>query len=79
MKSSLIKIKIGDLVSYKNIELEVVDYVLTPNGINSPELIVIIFAKDNDGNVYSGTSDKFKPIDKYVYEEFYPSVYINHL
>lgn len=85
MQSSLIEIKVGDPV----IELEsgrvgvLRDMKLTPNGINDPKLLVILFVEmDNPGkgtSLMSATSNKFRPLISYEYDELYPGVHLNRL
>ena len=53
--------------------------VLSPNGMDNPELICIVYVRKQDGGVLSATSDKFMPCEDYVYEEFYPTVHLHHL
>jgi hypothetical protein len=84
MKSSLIRMRIGDKVSYDSagrgfIPVKILDMVLTPNGMTNPKLVCLIFAETEDGRHISATSDKFFPLDSEEYPEFYPSVHLCHL
>ena len=80
MKSCLIEIKIGNSVIYKtttgeDIIVNIEDIVLTPNGINDPKLITLIYATTAEGGIVSATSDKFRPTDEDEYAEFFPSAH----
>ena len=84
MKSSMIRINIGDKVLYNRnrsgwITVTIFDMVLVPNGIDHPELISVIYAQKEDGGMISATSDKFKPMEETDYEEFYPTPHMFHL
>ena len=77
MKTSLVQLRIGDSVIYepngRHLGLIVIDYKLTPNGINSPELVCLITA-EAEGRTIEATSDKFilKPEGNYttIYQTF---------
>jgi hypothetical protein len=85
MKNSLIKIKIGDKVLYRGYNelypVTIKDFVVTPNGNFNPELVCMIFAVKENGNIISATSNNFIPFGngEIEYEEFYPSVHLNNL
>lgn len=57
MKSCLIRLdkvskaKIGDNI------VTIQDFILTPNGMADPKIVCIIFAKKENGNMISATSD----------------------
>lgn len=61
--SVLIQIRKGDTVIYepKNraMEMKVIDYQLTPNGMNDPKLVCVVTAIREDGFEVTATSDKF--------------------
>jgi len=71
--SSLIRIDIGDKVSYNGEPVEVLDVVLTPNGVNDMSLVALVYARKENGNTVSATSKHFFPLDEWEYEEFYPT------
>lgn len=81
MKTSLVKIKVGDRVQYlryKNGMLEnpivtIIDFYLAPNGINNSELLTIITAEYINGDRIQATSDKFQALESENYESCYPS------
>jgi hypothetical protein len=82
MKTSLIKLNPGDKLIYRdwNTEKEEVtflDAVLAPNGINDPQLVVLIYAKRKNGNTIESTSNHFEFLEDADYEEFYPSAHLN--
>lgn len=79
MKSSLIKIEKGNKVIYDGEKVVIKDFVLTPNGMNDPKLVCIVYATKSNGNTVSATSDKFIPCESEVYEEFYPTVHLIHI
>lgn len=72
----LIKIQKGDKI--QRIEDgkigEVVDFNLSPNGLDQKEIVSIIVVKFDDGRVCSATSDKFSAIKEEYYDEFFPTV-----
>lgn len=78
MKSSLIQIKVGDPVIEKDrgIKCEVLDLKITPNGVDDPKLVVLLYVRKPDGGVLEGTSDRFIPCEDFEYEEFYPTPHL---
>ena len=81
MKTSLIKLDIGSHVQVidDNRIGKIQSINLTPNGINSPEIVALLTVKFFDGKMLMATSNKFKPLPDMEYEEFYPSVHLNNL
>jgi hypothetical protein len=84
LKSSLVKIEIGDKVLYKRSDSEMIEVVIksvvmTPNGSYDPSLVTLISSTDENGNSYQATSDKFFASKNEIYKEFYPSVHFSHL
>lgn len=77
MKSSLIKIEKGQKVLYDGNIVIIEDFIMVPNGVNDPKLVCLIYAKRENGNIVSATSDKFFPSEDENYEEFYPSVHMS--
>ena len=84
MKTSLIGIEIGNKI--KEISSgrigKLRDFKLTPNGINDPKLVAILFVEMNGErgkSVISATADKFEPIDDEGYIELFPSVHVNKI
>lgn len=79
MQTCLIQLKIGDKIIYepksRNMLLTIVNYKLSPNGINDPKLICLIKASRTDGFIVEATSDKFQIVD----DEKYMSVYNDSL
>lgn len=73
MKSCLIQIKVGDTVSYDGHQVIVKDVVLTPNGVNDPKLVALVYTQKENGNMVSATADKFEPSLDFDYDEFYPT------
>lgn len=83
MKSSLIEIAIGNPIKFEDGRIGILkDIRLTPNGINDPQLISILYV-EMEGfrglGIMSATSNRFTPVDEFEYEEFYPSVHLNRL
>jgi hypothetical protein len=76
MKSCLVKIEKGDTVSYEGEKVKVLDVVLTPNGINDMKLVAIVYARKENGNTISATSNHFEPCEDVEYEEFYPTPHL---
>ena len=74
MKTSQIQIRRGDKIFYigRQIILTVIDYYLTPNGINDNTLVCIIKAEKN-GYTAEATANKFLALDN----EEYITVYKN--
>lgn len=85
MKSSLIEIKIGNpIIETSSGRVGTLkDIKLTPNGMTSPDLVVILYVEMETGNgktsIMSATSNRFRPLDSFEYEEFYPSVHMNRM
>lgn len=79
MKTSLIKIEKGNKALYNGEEVVIKDFVLSPNGVNDPKLVCIVYATKSNGNSVSATSDKFTPCENQDYEEFYPTVHLIHI
>ena len=80
MKSSLIKIKIGECLLYNKTRIVTLnDIVLTPNGIYDTNIVAVLYATDENGNTISATSDKFSHVSDVTYEEFYPSCHKVHI
>jgi len=84
IKSSLVKLEIGDKVLYESgrygiIKLTLKSIILTPNESYDPKLVAIITAYDKEGNYYQATSDKFFAAEDEDYKEFYPSVHLIHI
>ncbi|MFW6311061.1 MAG: hypothetical protein ACOC1K_02375 [Nanoarchaeota archaeon] len=78
--TSLIKLQKRNLVQFENDKVEIIDFVLTPNGVSDPKLVCVVYAKRlRNGNIVSATSENFKPLEDVEYEEFYPSVHLNSL
>lgn len=75
MGTTLIQIRKGDIVIYepenRAMEMKVVDYQLTPNGVNNPRLVCVITAIRDDGFEVTATSDKFIPLSKGNYIDKY--------
>ena len=75
MKTSLIQLRIGNPIIYepngRNYELTIVNYKLTPNGINDPKLVCLITASGLNGFTVEATSDKFIVKDSEEYETVY--------
>lgn len=75
MNTTLIQIRKGDIVIYepKNraMEMKVVDYQLTPNGVNDLSLVCLITAIREDGFEIIATSDKFIPLSSSNYINMY--------
>jgi hypothetical protein len=79
-QSSLIRINLNDVVLYNNKdEVIVKDFVVTPNGMNDPKLICIIYAQKENGNMISASSNHFCPLDEKEYDEFYPTPHLFNL
>ena len=83
MKTSLIKIAIGNPVKFEDGRIGILkDIQLVPNGMSNSELVTILFV-EIDGfrgrGIMSATSNRFTPINDFEYEEFYPSVHSNKL
>jgi hypothetical protein len=81
MKSSLIEIKIGNPIMHiEDNRIGILrDIRLSPNGINDPTIIAILFVEFNGQrgmSVMSATSNKFTPVDYHTYPEFYPGVHL---
>jgi hypothetical protein len=78
MKSSLVEIKIGDKILHheRNEIVEVVDIKLTPNGTDDNKLVALLFVRRPNGNILSGTSDRFGVIADRDYDELYPSEHL---
>ena len=84
MKSSLIEIAVGNLV--KEIDSERVgvvrDIKLTPNGVNDPQLVAILFvemAGIRGKSIVSATSNKFCPVEYETYAELFQCVHTSKL
>lgn len=74
-ESCLLKVQEGDLLTYHDGRIvEFVDYIIAPNGIDDPKLILVLIARTEEGNLLSATSDKFTTVPEEDYEECYPSV-----
>jgi hypothetical protein len=75
MGTTLIQIRKGDTVIYepKNraMEMKVIDYQLTPNGMNNPKLVCVITAMREDGFEVNATSDKFISLSEGNYIDKY--------
>ncbi len=80
MGKCLIEIKKGSKVQHIQDGTigEVVDIKLSPNGVNDPSLVAILFVKTAKGFM-SATSNRFKIIEEEQYEELYPTVHLNQL
>jgi len=78
MKKSCVRVKIGDRVNYESEKVTVLSFEVVPNGANDQRLVLLVFARKDNGNTVSATSDRFTCID-YPYEEFYPSVHLSKL
>lgn len=80
-QTSLIQLSIGDRCRGDNDRTgTIVDMVLVPNGINDPALVALLYVKmDDTGNILSATSNRFYPVPKNHYKEFYPSVHHSKL
>jgi hypothetical protein len=80
MKSSLIRVKIGDFVMYTDGRQGILkDIQLVPNGISDTSLIAILYVEMNESRgkgTMSATSDKFKVIEEFEYDEFYPTPHL---
>lgn len=72
----MIQIKVGDKVSYNGDPVEVLDVVLTPNGVNDMKLVAIVYARKENGNTISATANHFEPCEDVEYEEFYPTPHL---
>ena len=72
MTTCLVQLRIGDPIYYPSRDciLKIIDYQLTPNGINDPKLVCIITA-EKEGYTVSATSDKFKIVDDQEYQTIY--------
>jgi hypothetical protein len=84
MKSSLVKLNPGDKIFHKTWdgereEVTFLDSILTPNGRNDPQLVVLIYVRKENGNILEATSNHFEFLENADYEEFYPSVHMNKL
>lgn len=80
MKSSLIEIAIGNPIKFEDGRIGILkDIRLTPNGINDPQLISILYVEMEGLGIMSATSNRFTPVDEFEYEEFYPSVHLIRL
>ncbi len=73
MKSCLVRLDKGSKAKIEDNIVTIQDFVLTPNGMTDTKLVCIIFAKKENGNMISATSDRFFPLDDEEYEEFYPT------
>ena len=73
MKSALVRFNPGDKILHNGEKVEFLDAVITPNGINNPELVAIIYARRNNGNTISATADRFKICEDEEYETWYPT------
>jgi hypothetical protein len=77
MKSSLIFIKIGDFVMHNDGRYGILkDIKLVPNSISDSSLVAILYVETDGirGNgIMSATSDKFKVIEEFLYDGFYPT------
>jgi len=71
--STLIRINIGDIVSYDGDLVKVLDVVITPNGVDDPKLVALVYAQKPNGNTVSATADKFYPVATEEYEGFWPT------
>lgn len=81
---TLVCIKKGDKLLYesssdRSFVVTVLDIVSVPNGAMDPKIVSLIFAKKEDGNIISATSNRFKIIEDFDYEEFYPTPHLFHL
>ena len=78
--SSLIKLNVGSPAIYNGEKVTIIATTLVPNGMVDTGLICLIYARKESGNIIQATSEKFHPVPKgWDYEEFYPSVFLNHL
>ena len=85
MSSCLIEVKIGEPV----VEIEsgrigkLKDIKLVPNGVVDPRLVVVLYVEMENPNgktsLMSATSNKFKALESFEYDEMYPSVHMNRL
>jgi len=72
MITSLVQLRIGDPIYNPDRDciLKIIDYQLTPNGIDSPKLVCTITA-EKSGLTVAATSDKFKILDDQEYQTIY--------
>ena len=77
--STLINIKQGDPIQYEDGRIGILrDIKLMPNGVSNPEIVAILYV-EMYGSMISATSNRFKPADDHLYEEFYPTVHLNQM
>ena len=79
----MIEIAIGNPIKFEDGRIGILrDIRLTPNGINDPQLITILYV-EMEGyrgrGVMTATSNRFTPVDEFEYEEFFPSVHMSRL
>lgn len=74
--SSLIRLNIGEPVLFEGQRVVIKDFVLTPNGVEDTKLVCLVYAQRENGNILEATSDRFKPLEDFKYQEFYPSVHL---
>lgn len=73
-------LKVGDPIE----EIEtgrqgtLIDIAIKPNGVNSPELVALLYVKF-EGRVLVATSNKFKTVDDAIYSLEYPTSKMFHV
>ena len=59
------------------------DIKLVPNGVVDPRLVVVLYVEMENPNgktsLMSATSNKFRALEDFEYDEMYPSVHMNGL
>lgn len=77
-ESALISVQQGDRIKYEDGRIvTLVGHNIMPNGINDPNLVLVLIGRTESGNKISATSDKFSVIEDEFYEECYPSVEVS--
>ena len=83
MRTSLIEIAIGNPVKFEDGRIGILrDIRLTPNGINDPQLITILYVEIEGirgKGIMTAIANRFTPVDEFEYEEFYPTVHMNRV
>ena len=69
VKTCLIAVNKGDSLLYEDEEVEVLNFYLTPNGMQNPEIICLIKARKENGNIVEASSGRFRAIPEKLYQE----------
>jgi len=79
IQSCLIEIRRGDRVIEKdrNRSGKVIDFRLSPNGMNDLKLVCLIIVELDGGGRVISTSDRWEPIKDEFYLECYPSMLLD--